>query len=61
MIDKVLFILQLAINLAGAAIKNNPTELETSLLDLVRAGHDAYSVQTGKPIDPSLLKPYEPL
>jgi len=56
-LEIILELVQLAINAAGSFIKNNPTALEQSLLDLVIKGHQAYEVQAGRPIDPTLIGP----
>lgn len=59
--DLAVMLAQLAVNLLGAVLKGNPTVIEQSLLDLVKAGHNAYEQQTGKPIDSSLIHPIDPI
>lgn len=60
-LDRLLDLASLVITALGLAIKGNPTELEQALLAIARASVGAYEGQVGKPIDPSLIKPIEPL
>lgn len=59
--DQIFELIQLGINVLGAFLKGNPTALEQAILDLTLAGHKAYQLQAGKPIDPTLLQPIDPL
>jgi hypothetical protein len=60
-IDLILEILALGIQAAGALFKGNPTAVEQAILGIVQKGYAAYEAQTGKPLDPSLIKPIPPL
>ena len=60
-IDLLLEILQIAIQAASGLIKGNPTGIEQAILDIVSKGYAAYEAQTGKPLDPDLIKPIPPL
>ena len=57
----IMELVQLAIDAANALIKGNPTDLEQSLLNLVMKGNAAYEAQVGRPIDPSLIRPIDPI
>lgn len=57
----ILELVQLGISILGETVKGNPTNLEQALLDLSRKSIAAYEAQTGKPIDPALLNPIDPI
>lgn len=60
-LQAVLEIVQLGITVLGEEVKGNPTNIEQALLDLVQKSVGAYEAQTGKPIDPTLIRPIDPL
>lgn len=60
-IDMILELIGAGVQLLGATVKGNPTNLEASLLAIAQKGVAAYEAQTGKPIDPSLLRPIDPV
>lgn len=60
-LDKLLQLAGLVIAAIGATVKGNPTEIEAAILQVVQAGASAYEAQKGQPIDPSLLKPIDPV
>lgn len=53
--------LKVGIDILGGLYAGNPTQLEQALLSMVQKSVQAYEAQTGKPIDPTLLKPIEPV
>lgn len=58
-IELILELIGLGVSAAGQFVKGNPTQLEQSLLAIVQKGVSAYEQHTGKPIDPSLIRPIE--
>lgn len=60
-IDLILELVGLGISVLGSTIKGNPTNLEQSLLAIAQKGVAAYEAQTGKAIDPALLKRIDPV
>jgi hypothetical protein len=60
----LLEILQIASASAGAVVTGDAakaTELSGSLLAIIQKGVAAYEAQEGKPIDPTLIKAFEPV
>lgn len=58
----LLEIMQIAAASVGAASKGETADeaaLSGSILTIIQKGVAAYEAQEGKPIDPSLIKPYE--
>lgn len=60
-LQAVLEIAQLAIIILGEEAKGNPTNIEQALLDMAQKSVAGYEAQAGKPIDPTLLHPIEPI
>ena len=60
-IDLGLELAQLVIGLLATILKGNPTAIEQAILAIVQKGYDAYQAQTGRALDPSLIKPIDPL
>ena len=59
MTDLILQILQLALSLAQAQLKGKSAEnlsIEEVLLQIVQTGAQAYQLQTGQPMNLSLIK-----
>jgi hypothetical protein len=48
-------------NALDATVKGNPTDLENAILSIIQTGVSAYETHKGSPIDPSLIKPIQPL
>ena len=60
----ILEILQLAAAAASAYVTGDAakgTQIAQSLISIIQKGMLAYQAQTGQPIDPALLKPWEPI
>lgn len=62
----ILQILSIASASAQAFLVTNPTgesanNLASALIQIVQKAMQAYEAQTGKPIDPTLLKPFTPI
>lgn len=58
-LDQILSVLKVGIDILGGLYAGNPTSLEQALLSMVQKSVSAYEAQTGKAIDPSLIKPIE--
>lgn len=62
----ILEILSIASASAQSFLTTNPTgqnanNLASALITIVQKAMLAYQAQTGQPIDPTLLKPFEPI
>lgn len=62
----ILEILGIASSAAQSFLTTTPTgtnanNLASALISIVQKAMLAYQAQTGQPIDPTLLKPYEPI
>ena len=58
--DLIIQILQLALSLAQAQLTGKPAQdlsIPKTLLEIVQKGAQAYQLQTGRPLDVSLIKP----
>jgi hypothetical protein len=56
----IMQILQLALSLAQAQLTGKPAQdlaIDQVLLEIVQKGAQAYQLQTGRPLDVSLIKP----
>ena len=56
----IMQILQLALSLAQAQLTGKPAQdlsIAKTLLEIVQKGAQAYQLQTGRPLDVSLIKP----
>jgi hypothetical protein len=56
----IIQILQLALSLAQAQLTGKPAQeiaIDKVLLEIVQKGAEAYRLQTGQPLDVSLIKP----
>lgn len=60
-VDLALELAQLVISLLASIFKKNPTQIEQNIIDIIKKGYEAYEEQTGKPIDPSLITPIDPI
>lgn len=58
-VDTVLSLLDAILSAAGTLIPGG--QLADLLLKIIQRGVTAYESQTGKPIDPTLLKPIDPI
>jgi hypothetical protein len=60
MVNIVLYIIELALSILKAHITGAfQTRIPESLIEIVRAGYDAYERQTGKPLLTSMIRPYD--
>jgi len=57
--DNILTLLDAVLNAAGTLIPGG--QLADLLVKIIQKGVSAYESNTGKPIDPSLIKPIAPL
>jgi hypothetical protein len=58
--DLIIRILQLALSLAQAQLTGKPAKdlsIDQALLEIVQKGAQAYQLQTGQPLDVSVIKP----
>lgn len=58
-VDKILAAVDAVLNIAGTAIPG--AQLADALVKIIQKGVSAYEAHTGQPIDPSLIKPMDPL
>ena len=63
MINLIISIVQIALQILTSQLggNNQSANVAQSLVDIVNKAMQAYQQQTGKPIDPDLIKPYEPI
>ncbi len=57
--DLVLFIVRTALAIIEAQILGRPLPVADSLVNIIQAGYAAYEKQTGQPLDPATIKPFE--
>jgi hypothetical protein len=62
-IDLILTILSLAVSILRQQQIAHPGTMVSadSILEIIRAAHAAYEKETGQPVNPDLIKPYEPI
>jgi hypothetical protein len=60
-LDLVLFICETAWEVIKGKLSGSTVDVPGALIRIVNAGYQAYEKETGQPLDPAKIKPFEPI